>query len=39
VGIPAPVLVGAPLALGVVAYFVHRSRARAPRLRTATDSA
>jgi uncharacterized membrane protein YfcA len=36
VDIPAPVLVGAPLVLGVVAYFVHR--ARAPRLRTATDS-
>jgi len=37
VGIPAPVLIGGPLLLGVVAYFVHR--ARSPRLRTATDSA
>jgi hypothetical protein len=32
------VLVIAPVALGVVAYFVHRSR-RAPRLRTATERA
>jgi uncharacterized protein len=38
VAIPAPVLVIAPVALGVVAYFVHRSR-RAPRLRTATERA
>jgi uncharacterized protein len=35
VGIPAPVLVIAPLTLGAVAFFVHR--ARAPRLHTATE--
>jgi uncharacterized protein len=35
--IPAPVLVIAPLALGLTAWLVHRSRA--PRLRTAMDGA
>jgi hypothetical protein len=37
VAIPGAVLVAAPLALGVVAYLVQR--ARAPRLRPATDGA
>jgi uncharacterized protein len=37
VAIPGVVLVVAPLALGVVAYLIHR--ARAPRLRPATDGA
>jgi uncharacterized protein len=36
VAIPAPVLIIAPIALGVVAWFVYRSR-RGPRLRTATE--